>query len=93
VVAAVMVTLPFLDRLRRKGGPSKTVLAPQLVEMIAVVTGQGLYVVSVGPTGAPNCAGSPPHVTPTRPLRSNASLWHVHPVHGMDAVAGTCREL
>jgi hypothetical protein len=47
VVAAVVVTLPFLDRpialpvlarLWRKGGPAKTVLARELVETIAAMS-------------------------------------------------------
>ncbi|MBO0884328.1 MAG: transposase, partial [Mycobacterium sp.] len=54
VVAAVVVMLPFLDRpvalpvltrLRRKGGPPKTVLARELIERIAAATrGRGVHV-------------------------------------------------
>jgi hypothetical protein len=58
VVAAVVVTLPFLDRpialpvlarLWRKGGPAKTVLARELIEMIAAAArGRGVHVVGDG---------------------------------------------
>jgi hypothetical protein len=67
VVAAVVVTLPFLDRpialpvlarLWRIGGPAKTVLARELIELIAGSTrGRDVHVVG-DPTRAPNCAGS-----------------------------------
>ncbi|MGC9666171.1 transposase [Planosporangium sp. 12N6] len=58
VVAAVLVDLPFLDRpvalpalmrLWHKGGPTKTVLAHQLVEVIAAAAGERIvHVVADG---------------------------------------------
>jgi hypothetical protein len=89
VVAAVVVMLPFLDRpvalpvlarLWRKGGPAKTVLARELIELIAAATrGRGVHVVADGAYLCTELRRLPPHVTLTGPLRSNASLWHVHP--------------
>src|SRR3954447_1607330 len=89
VVAAGVVTLPFLDRpvalpvlarLWRKGGPAKTVLARELVEAVAAAPrGRGLHVVADGAYLCTELRRLPPHVTLTGPLRSNASLWHVHP--------------
>ncbi len=89
VVAAVVVTLPFLDRpvalpvlvrLWRKGGPPKTVLARELIEQIAAATrGRGVHVVADGAYLCTELRRLPPHVTLTGPLRSNANLWHVHP--------------
>jgi hypothetical protein len=89
VVAAVVVTLPFLDRpialpvlarLWRKGGPAKTVLARELIEVIAAATrGRMVHVVGDGAYLCTELRQLPPHVTLTGPLRSNASLWHVHP--------------
>jgi hypothetical protein len=89
VVAAVVVTLPFLNRpvalpvlarLWRKGGAAKTVLARQLIETIAAaVRGRVVHVVAVGAYLCKELRRLPPHVTLTGPLRSNASLWHVHP--------------
>jgi hypothetical protein len=89
VVAAVVVILPFLDRpialpvlarLWRKGGPPKTVLARELIEVIAAATrGRGVHVVGDGAYLCTELRQLPPHVTLTGPLRSNASLWHVHP--------------
>lgn len=89
VVAAVVVMLPFLDRpvalpvltrLWRKDGPAKTVLARQLVEAIAAATrGRGVHVVGDGAYLCTEMRRLPPHVTLTGPLRSNASLWRVHP--------------
>jgi hypothetical protein len=90
VVAAVVVTLPFLDRpialpvlarlWRKGGGPAKTVLARQLIEVIAATTrGRMVHVVADGAYLCTELRQLPPHVTLTGPLRSNASLWHVHP--------------
>jgi hypothetical protein len=89
VVAAVVVTLPFLDRpvalpvltrLWRKGGPAKTVLARQLIELIAVAArGRMVHVVADGAYLCTELRRLPPQVTLTGPLRSNASLWQVHP--------------
>jgi hypothetical protein len=89
VVAAVVVMLPFLDRpvalpvltrLWRKGGPAKTVLARELVEVIAAHTrGRTMHVVADGAYLCTELRRLPTHVTLTGPLRSNASLWHIHP--------------
>jgi hypothetical protein len=89
VVAAVVVALPFLDRpvalpvlarLWRKGGPTKTVLARELVEVIATHTrGRTVHVVADGAYLCTELRRLPAHVTLTGPLRSNASLWHTHP--------------
>jgi hypothetical protein len=88
VIAAVVVTLPFLDRpvalpilarLWRKGGPAKTVPARELIEVIATATrGRAVHVVGDGAYLCTELRRLPPHVTLTGPLRSNASLWHVH---------------
>jgi hypothetical protein len=89
VVAAVVVSLPFLGRpvalpvlarLWRKGGPAKTVIARQLVETIAAnARGRAVHVVADGAYLCTELRRLPPNVTLTGPLRSNASLWHVHP--------------
>jgi hypothetical protein len=89
VVCAVVVTLPFLDRpvalpvlarLWRKGGPAKTVLARELIELVAAATrGRSVHVVADGAYLCTELRRLPPHVTLTGPLRSNANLWHVHP--------------
>ncbi len=89
VIAAVVVALPFLDRpialpvlarLWRKGGPAKTVLARDLVEVIATATpGRVVHVVADGAYLCTELRRLPPNVTLTGPLRSNASLWHIHP--------------
>jgi hypothetical protein len=89
VVAAVVVMLPFLDRpialpvlarLWRKGGPAKTAIARELIETIAAhVRGRTVHVVADGAYLCTELRRLPPHVTLTGPLRSNASLWHVHP--------------
>jgi hypothetical protein len=89
VVATVVVMLPFLDRpvalpvltrLWRKGGPAKTVLARELVEVIAAHTrGRTVHVVADGAYLCTELRRLPANVTLTGPLHSNASLWHVHP--------------
>ena len=89
VVAAVVVMLPFLDRpialpvltrLWRKGGPAKTVLARELIEVIATHTrGRTVHVVADGAHLCTELRRLPANVTLTGPLRSNASLWHTHP--------------
>jgi hypothetical protein len=89
VVAAVVVMLPFLDRpvalpvltrLWHKGGPAKTVLARELVEVIAThARGRTVHVVADGAYLCTELRRLPPNVTLTGPLRSNASLWHTHP--------------
>jgi hypothetical protein len=89
VVAAVVVSLPFLGRpvalpvlarLWRKGGLAKTVMARELVETIAAHTrGRTVHVVADGAYLCTELRRLPSNVTLTGPLRSNAGLWHVHP--------------
>jgi hypothetical protein len=89
VVAAVVVTLPFLDRpialpvlarLWHKGGPAKTTLAREMVEMLATAArGRVVHVVADGAYLCTELRRLPANVTLTGPLRSNASLWHIHP--------------
>ncbi|WP_050564795.1 IS701 family transposase [Salinispora arenicola] len=87
VVAAVVVELPFLDRpvalpvlarLWRRGGPTKTMLARELIELIAAAAGRIVHVVGDGGYVCTELRHLPPNVTPTGPLPSHASLWHVH---------------
>jgi hypothetical protein len=96
VIAGVVLTLPFLDRpvclpvaarLWRKNGPTKQVLAGQLVSAVAAACpGRDIHVVAdawyAGADGAPGAArgatrgrgGFPPAVSLTSRLRSNAAL-------------------
>jgi hypothetical protein len=88
-VAAAVVMLPFLDRpvalpvlarLWRKGGPTKTVLARELVEVIAAHSrGRTVHVVADGVYLCTELRRLPANVTLTGPLRGNTSLWHAHP--------------
>src|SRR3954470_3613661 len=81
-VAAVVVTLPFLDRpialpvlarLWRKGGPVKTTLARELVEVLApAARGRVVHVVADGAYLCTKLRRLPANVTLTGPLRSNA---------------------
>jgi hypothetical protein len=89
VVAAAVVSLPFLDRpialpilarLWHKDGPTKTVMAREMVETIAAhVRGRTVHVVADGAYLCTELRRLPPHVTLTGPLRTNASLWQIHP--------------
>jgi hypothetical protein len=89
VVAAVVVTLPFLGRpvalpvlarLWRRNGPAKTVIARELVETIAAHShGRTVHVVADGAYLCTEMRRLPHNVPLTGPLRSNAGLWHVHP--------------
>jgi hypothetical protein len=89
VVAAVVVASPFLDRpialpvlarLWHKNGPAKTALARELIEVIAANThSRMVHVVADGAYLCTELRRLPPHVTLNGPLRSNASLWHIHP--------------
>ncbi len=87
VVAAVVVELPFLDRpvalpvlarLWRRGGPTKTMLARELIELIAAAAGRIVHVVGDGGYVCTELRHLPPNVTLTGPLPSHASLWHVN---------------
>jgi len=89
VVAAIVVELPFLERsialpvlarLWRPGGPTKTVLARELVGLIA--TARPDRAVHVVADGAYLCKAPrqlPANATLTGPLPRNAALWEVHP--------------
>jgi hypothetical protein len=88
VVAAVVVELPFLDRpvalpvlmrLWRKGGPAKTALARELVEIIAASVNRDVHVVCDGAYLCTELRRLPERVTLTGPIPRNASLWSVHP--------------
>ena len=55
-------------------------LARQLIETIAAATrGRMVHVVADGAYLCTELRRLPPHVTLTGPLRSNASVWQVHP--------------
>jgi len=91
VVAAVVVSLPFLARpaalpvaarLWRKGGPAKTRLARELIELIAAAPGRrgrALHVVADIAYVCSELRSLPAGVTLTGPLVSRASLYEVHP--------------
>jgi hypothetical protein len=89
VVAAVVVQLPFLDRpvalpvltrLWRKGGPTKTMLAHQLVQVLAAARhGRLVHVVADSAYICQQLRRLPAGVTLTGPLSRKASLWQVHP--------------
>jgi len=89
VVAAIVVELPFVDRpvalpvlmrLWRKGGPTKTVLARELIEALATAGhGRALHVVADGAYICQQLRQLPPRVSLTGPVPRNACLWQVHP--------------
>jgi DDE superfamily endonuclease len=91
VIAAVIVELPFLGRpvalpvaarLWRRGGPAKTALARELIELIAAAPARRRRAVHVVADGAYTCSGLralPAGVTLTGPLPRHASLYEVHP--------------
>lgn len=91
VVAAVVVRLPFLARpvalpvaarLWRKGGPKKTVLARELIELVAAApacAGRAVQVVADGGYVCSELRSLPPGVVLTGPLPRHASLYEVHP--------------
>jgi hypothetical protein len=91
VVAAVIVSLPFLDRpvalpvaarLWRRGGPAKTALARELIELIAAAPARRRRAVHVVADTAYICTELhrlPAGVTLTGPMPRHASLYDVHP--------------
>jgi hypothetical protein len=91
VIAAVVVDLPFLRRpvalpvaarLWRRGGPVKTALARELIEVIAAAPCARRRVVHVVADTAYVCTELrrlPAGVTLTGPLPRHASLYEVHP--------------
>jgi hypothetical protein len=92
VVAAVVAQLPFLDRpialpvlarLWRPGGPTKTVLAKELVTLIARVRrDRAIHVVADGAYMCQNFRRLPANVTLTRPLpRAGRSVGDPPPHH------------
>lgn len=91
VVAAAVVSLPFVGRpvalpvaarLWRKGGPAKTALARELIELIAAaraVRGRAVHVVADTAYMCTQMRALPRTVTLTGPMPRNASLREVHP--------------
>lgn len=89
VVAAIVVELPFLDRpialsvlarLWRPGGPTKTVLAKELISMIARARrDRMIHVVADSAHVCKTLRHLPANVTLTGPLPRAAALWEVHP--------------
>jgi hypothetical protein len=89
VVAAIVVTLPFLDRpialpvlarLWRPGGPIKTAVAHELISMIARARrDRVIHVVADSAYVCKTLRDLPPNVTLTGPLPRNAALWEIHP--------------
>lgn len=89
VVAAVVVELPFADRpvalpvlmrLWRKGGPTKTVLAHDLIDKLAAgCGGRALHVVADSTYICNQLRHLPAQVTLTGPMPCHAALWHLHP--------------
>jgi DDE superfamily endonuclease len=84
VAAAVVVALPFLDRpialpvlarLWRKGAPTKTMLAREMVETLAAAAGRTVHVVGDGAYLCTELRQLPPNVTLTGPIPRHASLW------------------
>src|SRR6516164_927060 len=91
VIAAVIAELPFLRRpvalpvaarLWRRGGPAKTQLARELIEMIAAAPachGRGVHVVADSAYICTELRRLPAGVTLTGPAPRHASLVEVHP--------------
>jgi hypothetical protein len=89
VVAAIVVTLPFLDRpialpvlarLWRPGGPTRTVLARDLIILIARARrDRVIHVVADGAYVCKTLRHLPANATLTGPLPRNAALWEIHP--------------
>ncbi len=91
VIAAVVAELPFLRRpvalpvaarLWRRGGPARTALARELIELIAAAPACRGRVVHVAADTAYICTelrSLPAGVTLTGPLPRHASLYQVHP--------------
>jgi hypothetical protein len=91
VVAAVVVSLPFLDRpaalpvaarLWRKGGPARTELARELIGLVAAspaCRGRAVHVIADGGYSCSALRFLPAGVTLTAPLPRHACLYEVHP--------------
>jgi hypothetical protein len=91
VVAAVIVALPFLRRpvalpvaarLWRRGGPAKTQLARELIELIAAAParrGRAVHVVADSAYICTELRRLPAGVTLTGPMPRHAVLYDVHP--------------
>jgi DDE superfamily endonuclease len=91
VVAAVIVALPFLRRpvalpvaarLWRRGGPAKTALARELIELIAAAParrGRAVHVVADSAYICTELRRLPAGVTLTGPMPRHAVLYDVHP--------------
>ncbi|WP_196231219.1 transposase [Salinispora arenicola] len=103
VVAAVVVELPFLDRpvalpvlarLWRRGGPTKTMLARELIELIAAAAGRIVHVVGDGGYVCTELRHLPPNVTLIYDQRTRALLRQEPDIEIRKAVAadGTVTE-
>jgi DDE superfamily endonuclease len=91
VVAAVIVALPFVRRpvalpvaarLWRRGGPAKTALARELIELIAAAParrGRAVHVVADCAYICSELRRLPAGVTLTGPMPRHASLYDIHP--------------
>ena len=88
VVAAVVVSLPFLDRpvalpvaarLWHKGGPAKTQLARELITMIAARAGRAVHVVADSAYICSELRHLGAGVSLTGPMPRHAALYEVHP--------------
>ena len=76
------MALPVAARLWRKGGPPKTRLARELIEMITAAPacrGRAVHVVADGGYMCSELRSLPRGVTLTGPLPRHASLYEVHP--------------
>ena len=89
VIAAVVVELPFLDRpialpvlfrLWRPGGPTKTILARDLIGLIAGARrDRRIHVVADSAYLCSTLRHLPANVTLTGPIGRRAVLWDIHP--------------
>jgi hypothetical protein len=89
LVAAIVVELPFLDRpialpvlarLWRPGGPTKTALAKDLINLISRTRpDRMIHVVADSAYICKTLRHLPAKVTLTGPLPRNAALWEIHP--------------
>lgn len=89
VVAAVVVTLPFLDRpialpvlarLWRPGGPTKTTQAREMITLIpAARRDRTVHLIADSAYICKALRRLPANVTLTGPLPRHAALWNIHP--------------
>jgi hypothetical protein len=89
VVAAVVVTLPFLDRpialpvlarLWRPGGPTKTTQAHEMISLFASARrDRTVHLIADSAYICTALRRLPANVTLTGPLPRHAALWNIHP--------------